>query len=95
MCFKLAQNGAGGKSLSHSWKLNEILFFFCVLVTRAASEKRRGRENHQWTRAYLVKALRESNSEDADEADTDETGGCSAENLFKLVALGRKESGRL
>jgi len=47
------------------------------------------------TEAYLVKALRESNSEDADEADTDETGGCSAENLFKLVALGRKESGRL
>ena len=42
----------------------------------------------------LVKALRESSSEDADEADTDETGGCSAENLFKLVALGRKESGR-
>lgn len=47
------------------------------------------------TKPYLVKALRESNSEDADEADTDETGGCSAENLFKLVALGRKESGRL
>ena len=47
------------------------------------------------TEPYLVKALRESNSEDADEADTDETGGCSAENLFKLVALGRKESGRL
>lgn len=46
------------------------------------------------TDAYLVKALRESNSEDADEAETDETGGCSAENLFKLVALSRKESGR-
>lgn len=46
------------------------------------------------TKAYLVKALRESSSDDADEADTDETGGCSAENLFKLVALGRKESGK-
>lgn len=71
---------------------------FCVLATRAASEKHRrtesGGENHRRTEAYLVKALRESNSEDADEADTDETGGCSAENLFKLVALGRKESER-
>lgn len=70
-----------------------------MLATRAVSEKHRRtdsrRESHHWTEAYLVKALRESNSEDADEADTDETGGCSAENLFKLVALGRKESGRL
>lgn len=44
--------------------------------------------------AYLVKALRESNSDEVTEAETDDTGGCSAENRFKLVALGRKESAR-
>lgn len=43
---------------------------------------------------YLVKALRESSSEDVAEAGMDSTGGCSAENRFKLVALGRKESAR-
>lgn len=69
-------------------------FFLCVPATRAASVDTGGRTDGTVTDTYLVKALRESNSEDADEAETDETGGCSAENLFKLVALGRKESGR-
>lgn len=72
---------------------------FCVLVTRAAREKHQCADSrwgsHCWADTYLVKALRESSSEDGDEADTDDTGGCSAENLFKFVALGRKESGRL
>lgn len=52
-------------------------------------------EKYYWQiESYLVKALRESNSEDAEEEDTDDTGGCNAENLFKLVALGRKDSAR-
>lgn len=60
---------------------------------RRALQTAKGK-THWQSKPYLVKALRESSSEDADEADTDETGGCRAENLFKLVALGRKESGR-
>lgn len=57
-------------------------------------EKRHSRGHAGLPGAYLVKALRESSSEDVAEADTDDTGGCSAENRFKLVALGRKESAR-
>lgn len=62
-----------------------------MLVPRAGGAKCSSEERQSNT--HLVKALRDSNSEDADEADTGETGGCRAENLFRLVALGRKESG--
>lgn len=64
-----------------------------ILLFLSAGARAGGAKGSMRSSTHLVKALRDSSSEDADEADTGDTGGCRAENLFRLVALGRKESG--